>query len=62
MTPREQIFTNEHRSQITIDSLIEQALYIFKLSEVHSSLKSVWWSRKEGDMEGSEYQICLMIS
>ena len=41
MTPREQIFTNEDRSQITIDSLIEQALYIFKLSEVHSSLKSV---------------------
>ena len=56
MPPREQIFTNEHRSQITIDSLIEQALYIFKLSEVHSSLKSVWWSRKEGDMEGSEYR------
>ena len=56
MPPREQIFTNEHRSQITIDSLFEQPLYIFKLSEVHSSLKSVWWSRKEGGMGGSEYR------
>ena len=37
MTPREQILANEHRYQITTDSLINQPLYIFKLSKVYSS-------------------------
>ena len=36
MPPREQILANEHRSQITADSLINQPLYIFKLSKVYS--------------------------
>ena len=41
MLPLEQIIPNDYRSQITIDSRIDQPLYIFKLSEVYSSLKSV---------------------
>jgi len=47
MPPREQILPIEHRSQITIDPLIKQTLYIFKLNKVYSSsFKSVWWSRE----------------
>ena len=38
MLPLEQIVPNDYRSQITIDSRIDQPLYIFKLSEVYSSL------------------------
>ena len=38
MLPLEQIIPNDYRSQITIDSRIDQPLYIFKLSEVYSSL------------------------
>ena len=38
MLPLEKIVPNDYRSQITIDSRIDQPLYIFKLSEVYSSL------------------------
>ena len=41
MLPLEQIIPYDYRSQITIDSRIDPPLYIFKLSEVYSSLKSV---------------------
>ena len=46
MPPWEQIFPSEHRHRIKIDILIHSLLYMFKLSEVYSSLKSVWWSHK----------------
>lgn len=40
MLPQEQILPNEYQSQITTNSLIDQPLYIFKISSVYSSLKS----------------------
>ena len=46
MQLQEPILPNKHRPQIAINTPMNQPFYIFKLSEVYSPLKSVWWLRK----------------
>ena len=45
-----------------MDPLIDQPLYIFKLSEVYSSLKSVWWSRKRETQSHRKNHVLLISS